>query len=244
MVVFITFGSSNRFKNSLSRIYREAHAMGVFRKVLIYNETDLDASFLEKHKAWMNAPHKTGITHSTNGFGFFVWKPQVLVQALRECEDNEILVYADCGCTLNVEGIPKLKEYIRDAQETGLVSFQLPHLEKTWTKGHVLDLFPVEHRETGQFLSGIFLLKKTPAIVSLLESWKLLCEDYSNIDNTPSKSPNDSTFREHRHDQSVFSLLRKEFAKTHPMKVYPDVTYFENWNAHKDEPFHATRIRN
>lgn len=243
MVVFVTFGSSNRFKHSLMRLRKEADAMNVFRKLCVYNEHDLDPQFATKHRAWMHADHRPGKTHSTNGFGFFVWKPQVIRQALAQCEDNEVLVYVDCGCTLNTEGRSTLLNYIRDAEQTTLVSFQLPHLEKTWTKGHVLDQFSSDFGSTGQYLSGIFLLKKCPDIVRLIDTWQMLCDDYSNIDNSESRTPNDPTFREHRHDQSVFSLLRKQYNVHNPMTTYPDLTYFEDWNRHKDQPFHATRLR-
>lgn len=244
MVVFCTFGSSNAFPRSLERIRHQANAFGVFRSIFCYSEKDLEAAFLEEHKDWFRQTHTPGKYQSSNGYGFYIWKPQIILQALAECQENEVLVYADCGCTLNREGLSKLQTYIREASETSLVSFQLPHVEKTWTKGHVLDLFSPEFRETGQFLSGIFLLKNCERIRTLIQQWKTLMSTYCNADNSPSKTPNDASFREHRHDQSVFSLLRKEYAKTNPHTVYPDVTYWEpHWNKHLDEPFHATRTR-
>jgi hypothetical protein len=243
MVVFCTFGSSNVFQTGLTRIGREATSLNVFRKILCWNETQLEREFVAKHQEWFAKDHQAGRTHSSNGYGFFVWKPQVILQALNECEPDEILVYSDCGCTLNVEGRTRLLHYIDDATRTDLVSFQLPHLERAWTKGHVLEKFPEAFGSTGQYLSGIFLVKNTEPIRDLVLRWKTMMEDYTNIDNSESQVPNHPEFQEHRHDQSCFSLLRKEYEATHSHTVYPDLTYFDDWKSHKDEPFHATRLR-
>jgi hypothetical protein len=37
-----------------------------------------------------------------------------------------------------------------------------------------------------------------------------MCEDYHNVDDTPSIIPNCPNFHQHRHDQSLFSLLVKK----------------------------------
>ena len=51
--------------------------------------------------------------------------------------------------------------------------------------------------------------------------------------------PNDSGFIDHRHDQSLFSLLRKKYGTI----SIPDETYSENWSDSniKNKPIHATR---
>jgi hypothetical protein len=45
----------------------------------------------------------------------------------------------------------------------------------------------------------------------LVSEWYTLSCDYHNIDDTPSILPNLENFKEHRHDQSIFSLLTKKY---------------------------------
>jgi hypothetical protein len=239
MTLFVTFGSTNRFYRSLGRLVAQAKYMNVFRDVLGYTEQDLDPNFLVDHSEFLFKPHAIGKTHCTNGFGFMIWKPQILLQAFELAEPNELIVYCDCGCTLNPSGLPKLKQYLDETPD--LHVFQLQHLEKTWTKGDVLALFPERFRHTPQILSGLMIFRKVPVVKSLLEDWKRLCSVYSNVDNSPSRHRNDPTFREHRHDQSLWSLLVKTFPGS--VKISPDGTYFERFDDHMDEPVHATRIR-
>lgn len=64
-----------------------------------------------------------------------------------------------------------------------------------------------------------------------------IMENYPNlIDDSPSKIENDKSFNEHRHDQSLFSVILK-INKEITMLV-PDSTY------HGSNFIQATRIRN
>lgn len=50
----------------------------------------------------------------------------------------------------------------------------------------------------------IYVFKETRNLTKKL--YKYTCKDYHNIDDTPSIIQNHSTFKEHRHDQSLFNL--------------------------------------
>ena len=45
---------------------------------------------------------------------------------------------------------------------------------------------------------------------NLINEWYNICCDYHYIDDTPSIIPNHSLYKEHRHDQSILSLLIKK----------------------------------
>ena len=46
------------------------------------------------------------------GFGYWIWKPQVILQSLRMMDKGDVLLYADAGCVLNNLGKKKFNEYI------------------------------------------------------------------------------------------------------------------------------------
>ena len=59
------------------------------------------------------------------------------------------------------------------------------------------------------FYGGVNMFVKTKPIMDLVESWYEIGCDYHMIDDSPSVASNLPCFKEHRHDQSIFSLLTK-----------------------------------
>ena len=63
---------------------------------------------------------------------------------------------------------------------------------------------------TEQILSGCFFIKKNQYGKRILEKWKRLSDNNNLISDDLSKSENHQKFIEHRHDQSIFSIICKE----------------------------------
>ena len=92
--------------------------------------------------------------------------------------------------------------------------------------------------ETRQILGGIFLVRKCKAACSIIQEWCSLSANYALIDDRPSISENHETFREHRHDQSLLSIL----AKIRDATVLEDETYWHpDWKAGAKYPIWALR---
>lgn len=218
---FVTFGDS-RLKEAHGRIRRQAKKMGVFGdRIRIFNERDLDADFCERMKEHL--------IPGSRGFGYWCWKPQVILQVLKEMPEGDVLLYADIGCHLNPKGLKRLEEYRQYAIEHGIVAFQSRALgeaaridlrfhflpERQWTKKDMLRHFGVCHDknvlETGQIGSGVVLLQKNTYSCRLINAWRLCYYDHFElVDDSPSRFPNAADFMENRHDQSVFSVLCKK----------------------------------
>jgi hypothetical protein len=90
-----------------------------------------------------------------------------------------------------------------------------------------------DHLNTRQIISGIFLLKNTQEVREIVEKWLTVClEDQGHFLNDDSSNiPNDETFRENRHDQSIFSLLIKRFSEVYDFTFHEDETYEVIWDA-------------
>lgn len=217
---FLSFADS-RLRGPLRRIRRQAHSMGVFGDhVHVWTEQDLDESFRERMR--------DHLVPGSRGYGFWAWKPQVILQIFREMPEGDVLLYVDAGCHLNPKGVPRLLEYRELAREHGLVTFQaralgeaaktdpalhfLPDAE--WSKGDLLDFFGVRGKDevlrTGQMGGGIFLVRKCAQTHAFFEEFRSVFYDHFELcDDSPSVSPNLPGFHENRHDQSVLSLLCK-----------------------------------
>ena len=218
---FVTFADS-RMKRPLRRIRRQALEMGFAPdRILAFTERDLDAGFRDRMKSHL--------VKGSRGYGYWCWRPQVVLQALDRMGKDEIFLYADAGCHLNPKGLPRLREYLKMADESDIIAFQgrsflgtekfdpLHHYNSVgmWTKGDVLDYFGVRDNDeiinSGQYSGGVFLVKNSARSRAFYDRYRSIVESHFELlDDSPSKSANRPEFLEHRHDQAVFTLLCKE----------------------------------
>jgi len=67
--------------------------------------------------------------------------------------------------------------------------------------------------DTEQYTGGIIFIRKCAESVKIIKEWlRVFEDDFSLVDDSPSKSDNFPGFIENRHDQSVISLLSKKYA--------------------------------
>ena len=210
---FITYGN-HRFKNSKDRLLQEAQEFGAFKTMTGYGPGFMSREFMEKHKDVLTQPR---------GGGYWIWRPSLLLEALNKIEDGEFLVYLDAGCKLNPYGKKRFYEYIDmiDNSDYGIMSFQMSgnlgqgNLEKEnkWTNKEIFNYLnePTDgaHANTGQFLGGILVMKKNQHLLKIinllikaLDDDQLMYTDHYSTNQHPQ-------FKENRHEQSLFSLLRK-----------------------------------
>jgi len=240
MKYFISFGTLDNYKDSVERIKREAEEMNFFDKIKVYTQFDFDEEYKNRHQHFFNGNRR--------GYGYWMWKSYIVLKTLNEMQEDDILVYADAGCTLNNNLIAKnrLSFYIELCKTitTGNVSFQTSYIEKTWTKMDMfvtLDAKNPEIMNSGQLVGGVFILKKCLHVMDLVNQWYTVSHNYQLISDFPSVIPNDPSFRDHRHDQSIFSILRKKRGTV----IIQDEVDFDDYSDPKCKlyPIVAARIR-
>jgi hypothetical protein len=231
MIHFICF-ADNKFINTLKRIELEALNSEFFNKVVTFSEDFLDEKTL-------NYCYSNG-----RGFGYWSWKSYIVYEYMKKLDYGDILVYSDAGNTINVNGKDRFKFYIdylsQDYNDS--IFFHMPqHLEKTWTKMDAIDfLDSYDLIDTGQIAACSFLIKKTDRTVELVKKWRDVCYDHKNlIDDTESKIENDGTFSEHRHDQSILSILVKKMK----IELFEDDTWKYYSHGDNSYPINCTRIK-
>lgn len=216
---FLSFADSRlggMIRNPVKRIRHQAEAMDVFGdRIRVWTEFDLDADYRERMKEHL--------VPGSRGFGYWCWKPQIVLQVMREMREGDVVLYADIGCHLNPRGIKRLGEYHRMAKRHGIVAFQArtkddpPRhflVDGDWSKGDLLDFFGVRGNKdvtgTGQLGGGVFLVCKSRSTEDFFGKFaEIFAGHFELCDDSPSKAPNLPGFVENRHDQSVFSLLGK-----------------------------------
>lgn len=227
--------ADKRLKKSTERFGKQAKEMNIYDGIFLYNEDDLDTNFRNHFSD----------KFVLKGFGYWVWKPQIILQTLEKMNQGDILQYTDIGCHLNKNGKDRLKQYFEMANksETGLLGFDMSkYMEYQYTKGDLFDYFNLRNNQEiflGQIVSGIIFIKKCDKSIEIMKSFlQVFYDDFALVDDTASKSKNFSEFREHRHDQSVWSLL----AKIHNIQLLShNEQYSDNWEELIDYPIWAKR---
>lgn len=238
---FISYGDSN-FTQSKKRIQHEAINMG-FDDVNVYGPEDVSKSFIRQTLPYISYPR---------GGGYWLWKSFFIKQMFDIMKVDDICVYADAGCHVNIHGKQRLREYydIINNNSSGIISFDLGDLREEWyTTDKVFDFFNIPEndiniRKSGQYMSTILVMRKCNSTIELVDNYYNIAitrpDLFSDIYNINNKN---HTFRDHRHDQSIFSILRK----LHGSVVLQDETYKgdnePNWNNLKHIPILTTRIK-
>lgn len=220
------------------RLQRQAEDLNIFDKTHYYTEAKLDVDFKKKFRKYL--------IPFSRGFGYWCWKPQIILQTLDKMNDGDILLYMDLGSHLNIKGCERLQEYfiLTDKSETGILAFRSPeHIDKTLTKMDVFKYFGVEdnkqYTNTTQIEAGHLFIKKSDFTVSFINEWlNVIYNDFSLITDSPSKEKNFEEFKDHRHDQSIFSILAKKYNIT---TLSTDETYSTDWSTMLDFPLLAKR---
>jgi hypothetical protein len=151
---------------------------------------------------------------------------------MNHLNDGDILMYLDCGCELDIEEKTYLDFYIETVKKDKIIGCNTFCLEQEWNKSdviHLLDMNDSPHLQTFQHEAGALLIFVCPETRALVDQWYDVSCTYHNIDDTPSILPESEIFKEHRHDQSVFSLLCKKY----DTEILDDETFY--WPGTKED---------
>lgn len=216
--VLCSFGDS-RYKKSKYRLQEQAEDFECFDSIYLYDESDLSESFKHDFQDHLRA----GI----RGFGYWVWKPRIILDTLSKMENGDVLLYVDMGCHLNSKGFKKLNSYWEEVKynKSGFLVTQLEAHRKEcfWTKGDVLDYFHIRGSKdafSAQYQAGVIFIRKESQTIRFVQKWlDVYYKDFHLVDDSPSISSNEEGFIEHRHDQSILSiLLKKHGTSTIPLE--------------------------
>lgn len=223
--IFITFGAGGQnYYDAISRLCEQAEKTGLFDEIKGLTDNDLraDEEFWSKHGNF--------IINNPRGFGYWLWKPYIILKELENMEYDDVLVYCDSGNEINYHAKEEFERLIDSIYENQFIGTNTWHHTKKWTKRDILvelDMDKDEILNQYQHQSGASMYVKNDTIIDFVKEWYARCENYHNIDDSPSDIPNYPEFIENRHDQSIFNLLTLKY---NLRCTDFDPTYFENWN--------------
>ncbi len=208
---FLSFGGpASNYHDAVKRICSQAEKINTFDKIIGLNELDLksDEEFWSTHKDFINS--------NPRGYGYWLWKPYIIKKTLDQMIHDDILLYLDCGCEINHLAKEKLEKYIELVKKKSILVTSTGSSDCKYTKKDLIIKIGLENEiellKKTQYQANYILIKKTPKIMNLINEWyHIASTNYNLINDEPSKEKNFDEFIEHRHDQSIFSLLLKKY---------------------------------
>jgi hypothetical protein len=205
-IALVSFANSeSRWSNALKRLGREAHKSGFFDHVSLVSENELRTLLSDQDLNFIE-------THST-GYGYWIWKPYLILHTFATNRDIDIVVYLDSGCQLNwkKKATIRYRNYITLVRDQGFLAFQLPNIERFWTDANLLRELNIDESvsDSGQIAGGVLMFRRDIG-VNLCQKWLQLMQESDHkylLGSVPSEL--DGRLVQHRHDQSILSLIVK-----------------------------------
>jgi hypothetical protein len=152
------------------------------------------------------------------GGGWWVWKPFLILKELEKLKDGEWLLYCDVGriYPLKLIDLP-LSNLVLWAEQRGqpcMPGINIPWSGSMsrWTKRDAFVLTGTDKPEchaASPIQASFSLWKKCPESESFVSQWLEWCADRRMVTDDPNTCGIDNLpdFQEHRHDQSLLTLL-------------------------------------
>jgi hypothetical protein len=235
-VYLITFGSGKIWHTAVQRLNKQAISSKRFGKIISYSEKDLDFELTGIDPEFFKL--------NPRGYGLWIWKPIIIKHMLSKYPKCELVFYVDAGCEINSrkKALDRLDSYFEIAIKHGGIAFELPFIEENWTSRYVIEKMEATNLGlTKQLVGGIFSLTNSAATHLFLDTWIdwMKKDNFSYLKGSRETYKEIHSFREHRFDQSIFSILWKK----NNFKILPDQSFWApNWKIDgKDYPIWSTR---
>lgn len=204
MIYLVSYANA-RFYQSQEKLSRSALRFGV-DKVLAYREKDLiGTNFYNKNNE---------ILQMKRGAGYWIWKPYFILQAMSKAKENDIVVYCDSGIEV-IKPLNPLFEICK--QRNGIMLFRT-HGQRNnkWTKRDcflLMNCDSPEYWNAEQIMGSFSVYLNNDSNRAFVEEWLNYCCNKNIVTDIPNICglENLPEFKEHRHDQSILSLLSVKY---------------------------------
>ena len=213
-VVVVSF-ASNKYLSSQAGLVESARAIG-FRRFMSYNLENLPTD-------WRST---NAVNESVRGCGYWLWKPLIIRDALHKAEADQLVLYVDAGNRFLASDFGLLLEVAgrqdvtlfdnRDSNPLGRRNLNLH-----WTKRDCFQLLGCDTPEywfAPQVNASYQIYRRTDYSFAFIEEYLRGCLIPAALNDEPSQLKNLEGFRDHRHDQSILSIL----AHKHLISLLPD----------------------
>jgi len=223
--VHISFANEEYYK-SLKLLEETSVNVGKIDQFIGYTE-----EWLKTTEFWKKNQF---ILSQKRGCGYWSWKSFIILETFKNLEEGDIVLYSDAGLKV-IGNLNTLFKVIQNHPNNGKMIFKVPavgvpnHLAKTWTKRDCFVLMNADEPKywNADITNGaISLWEKNDKNIEFLNEWQKYMRDTRIVTDDPNMcgKPNFSEFRDHRHDQSVLTILCTKYN----LELFRDPTQWGN----------------
>ena len=187
-------------------------------KVFSYDDVWIKTQdFYTKNKYIMDKPR---------GAGYWIWKPFIILKTLEQLGPDDVLLYTDAGLEI-IENLDPLFNLLSDKNPKVFFHNDF-HINKKWTKKDTFVLMKCEDKkyyDGYQLHGGFHLWRNTDENKEFLNEYTRYLRDPRIVTDDPNMcGMNFPEFEDHRHDQSVLSLMSIKY----DLEIFRDPCQFGN----------------
>lgn len=211
--ILISFATKDRWILSQENLVKSSIGKGI-NGFISYNQNNLDKEYKEKFKHLLS--------NNVRGFGYWMWKSEIINRTYDMLDDGDVLLYLDTGHTI----IDHLKPLIDKCLEENIVLFdnrgicprsykEEIHMNRRWTKRDcyvLMDCDEDKYHSSKQVDASIQFYKKCEYTKKFINDFKMYSENENIISDLPNiTKSNLEGFIDHRHDQSILTNLSVKY---------------------------------
>jgi hypothetical protein len=207
MYYFLVY-NDNQYSEYLNTLLESVKKYGKNFEIIIFDKSEIDSDFTMKNKS---------ILSLNKGGGYWLWKPYIINSVLNKINENDIIFYLDSKYYFMEDFTDLYSEHMK--KNDLLVWKNKPNERiwymKNWCKMDVImkyDIYDKVFIENAEDCwGGALVIRKTDNTIKYMKEWLDMCCIYENITDSPSEIENSSLFHEHRHDQSLLSVVLHKY---------------------------------
>lgn len=220
----ISFASNDKWYKSQHYLNLSAKGKGI-DDFISYNKHNLDKDFISRHSNLFQ--------DGVRGYGFWMWKPMIIKQAIQYVNDGDLIFYVDSGnyilndltCLID---ICKEEKVLLFSNRDGNYEKNV-HINRHWTKRDtfvLMDCDEEKYYNAPQVDAAYQIYEKCDYTENFIEEYLKFSENENIITDLPNITlPNLPEFKDHRHDQSILSLM----AAKRDIKLYTEPSEWGNY---------------
>lgn len=156
------------------------------------------------------------------GSGYWAWKPHLILETLINMPEDDILIYLDSGDWIS----SNFRQFlIRKMRTHNMLLTEGSYPCSAYTKRDVFATIGCDEEKYWDALqveAGIIVCKKNDVTIHIIKEWLRWCLTPGLVTDEQSQTKNLPDFIDHRHDQSILSILRvfHQIETTNEMRKY------------------------
>jgi len=197
---------SNNYTNNINILVNSAKKYDKNLNIIIFYKKDIDEQFMNDNEYILN---------KERGGGYWLWKPYIINETLKKIKENDILFYIDSSYYFT----EYFAQLYKNLDYDDIVIWRNKPNEpsyyfKNWCKMDIIHKYNIYNDvfENNMEIcwAGAMIMKKTIKIQNMMQEWLNMCV-CNDITDYPSTIENSAEFCDHRHDQSLLSIVLSKY---------------------------------